>query len=79
MRNIWITDGRPRGPYFESYSNYKLAKRIFRNKMMQNNSIKMTIIMRKMKPQSAIYVPFGPCRMDTKRRKLDGKKYGLTF
>ena len=31
MRNIWVSEGRPRGMIHESYYNYKRAKRDFRN------------------------------------------------
>ncbi|CAC5409893.1 unnamed protein product [Mytilus coruscus] len=31
MRRVWMQDGRPRGMQHESYFNYKLAKRDFRN------------------------------------------------
>ena len=36
MRNIWITEGRPRGNSFLSYINYKSAKCLFRNVHRKN-------------------------------------------
>jgi hypothetical protein len=30
-RNVWVTNGRPRGMHHASYSEYKQAKRQFRN------------------------------------------------
>ena len=36
MRNIWITEGRPRGNTFLSYRNYKSAKCLFRNPHRKN-------------------------------------------
>lgn len=29
LRSVWLSKGRPRGPDFESYVNYKIAKKVF--------------------------------------------------
>jgi hypothetical protein len=41
-RNIWISEGRPRGMTHESYKNYKRAKRDFRNEFDAEHERYMT-------------------------------------
>lgn len=41
-RNIWLSEGRPRGMCHESYRNYKRAKRNFRNELQSAHDDFMT-------------------------------------
>lgn len=44
MRNIWLSEGRPRGMCHESYKNYKRAKRDFRNELNAEHEIYMASV-----------------------------------